>query len=93
MASEQINLRLNPPLLKAARTQARRRGFSTIQAFIQEAVRAQVYDPELTAAEWRVVERQIREVEKGRTIPGDIALARMRELASGKRGSRRKISS
>ncbi len=92
MASEQINLRLNPPLLKAARAQAHRRGFSTIQAFIQEAVRAQVYDPELTAAEWRMIERQMREVEKGRTIPGDIALARMRELASGKKPSHRKVS-
>ena len=85
MKTEQINLRMHPPLLRAAKEQASRRGFRNVQAFIEDAVRAQVYDPDLTPAEWKKADAALRDVKEGRVIPGDVVLAKMRRLASGKK--------
>jgi hypothetical protein len=53
--NEQINLRLSPKLLKDARKKALDEGYSTVQSFIEEAVRQKLYERELTRQEMELV--------------------------------------
>ena len=59
--NEQINLRLPPLLLKDARKKAKQNGFGTVQAYIEQAVRADIYDVhELSAKETGIIERLMK---------------------------------
>ena len=86
MVSQQVNLRLPPKLLADAKRESKRRGYRNVQAFVEQTIRDEIYDDiELTAAGRAKLERALRDVAEGRTVPGDVVLAKMRRLASGKR--------
>jgi len=63
--NEQINLRLPPELLLRARGRAKQMGFGTVQAYIEQAVRQDLYE-RLTPNESALLRKLITSTEEKR---------------------------
>jgi len=85
MVSQQISLRLPPKLLADAKRHAVKHGYRNIQTLIEEELRNLVYDDNivLTASGKAKLAQALQEVREGKTIPGDVVLAKMRTKAFG----------
>jgi len=61
----QINLRLPENLLVAAKSYSKEHGFSTIQEFIKESIREQLFDaPQISKKEFALIKKLIEVSEK-----------------------------
>ncbi len=59
--NQQINLRLPPKLIKDAQGKAKAMGFGTIQAYIEQTIREDIYDDYvLTKKESELIERVVK---------------------------------
>lgn len=75
----QISLRMPRKLLSQAKKEASARGYVSVQEFIRESVREQMYDPILTPAGIAKIEKGLQEIREGKAVP-----LSLRELRSGR---------
>jgi len=53
----QINVRLPQKMLVAAKSQAEKHGFQSLQDFIRETIRERLFEPELSRKELKMVQK------------------------------------